>query len=292
MIKIHNLANDYLSYLDSIKNDAKSIKREIWENTCYKKHPDVYNHVFELYDQINTSKDLHIEALKKYDTYNLKEKINYINDCFESRLDSIIHKYKGLGLDVSGTNDINIFIIVGNTSTNAIVTSFMDCSLFFFVESLPDGKYLDVLLSHELLHIIQEGTMSYQVSDPILKDVVFFEGLACVVSEIIVPNLSESEYINFKQYETSMMYESFIAQNLSTIRADFESTNWETIRNYVSNGEFSLDRVGYHIGYHVTKEMLKHKGLKELLDSNVDDNRSDFDMCFESYVRSILLSNM
>ncbi len=287
MIKVHNLALDYLEYINRIKTTKDEYNEEIYKTICYKKNPEVYDHISGLFSHIDTSTALYKAVFEMYDMDEIKRKIISISERINERFDEIIESCKNNNITISSELEFNIYLLVGNASTNAIVTSFKRQSLFLFVESLAEGESFDVLLAHEILHIVQRTTPSCQIDKPVLKDIMFFEGLACSVSEIIRPELSLTEYLYVTESSEIENRKKFILDNVKMIKNDFMIDDWDTIRNYSSYGNFDVHRIAYDIGYYTVKEMLKNKTVDELLETCVEDNRKEFDKAFLNFVNKL-----
>lgn len=292
MIKLKNLAMDYLEYINDLNESSLDESETSWESYCYLKQKDIYDHIFDLYKQIDTSEDLHKAVFDVYSKEELKHKINRLSSCIEHTLQSVIEGFKENEIGELEDLSINIILVVGNGSTNAIVTPYEDGTLFLFLERLPEDKYLKILLAHELLHILQRKTLPYDNDEPMLKDILFYEGLACSVSEIINPGLTISEYTDFKLSSNIAKYNSFIIENIKTIEEDLLKRDWYTHKNYISQGEFQVERVGYYIGFSVVRKMMLERSVYDLMNDHVMNVRMLFNISFTSFINEIRSSGI
>lgn len=280
MINIYNLSKDFMSYLDHMEEsniDAKSC----WLELCYLKHPAVYDHVEVLYKQIDTSTELHNAVFKYFSKDELSRKIASIRERLNTSLEVVIKTFKENGMDHLDDMTFDVYVLVGNGSTNAIVTSFNQGSLFLFLELLPEGEYFDMLLAHELFHIIQRQSISGRYDDVLLVDLLFSEGIACSASKLIKPGYDSSAYIECRQVNETPERWQFIKDNRSKILNDLEKNEQETFSNYLSYGAFPMHRMGYDIGFYTVQEMLKTRRLNELLSMSVNEIRNEFKYAFD-----------
>lgn len=177
---------------------------------------------------------------------------------------------------------------MGNASTNAIVTPFNNGSLFLFIEYLPEGEYFDMLLAHELFHIIQRQSISGQYLDVTLTDLLFSEGVACSASKLIKPGYSANEYIECKVVDKTTERMKFIKDNQEMILNDLDNnSDPKVFSNYLSCGEFDMHRIGYDIGFYTVQEMLKRNSMRKLLNMKVNEIRIEFKYTLEQLLKGI-----
>ncbi|MCH4891319.1 hypothetical protein EZV73_27360 [Acidaminobacter sp. JC074] len=286
MIKIHNLARDFNSYLARLSEENLNESKEIWEEVCYFNNEDVYNHIYDLYRKIDSSIKLSEEALKIINIDELSNKIYSISSRLEHNMEDILAVFQEHGIVLDDENELNVYIVVGNGTTNAIVTGYQTASLFLFVESLPDAKYFKILLAHELFHVMHRHSKPCQIEEIQLVDLLISEGLACSTSKIMNDGLEISEYLDFNKgnYDESRL--NFIKDKREQIKRDFTSNDWEVIRNYISYGDFQHHRIGYDIGYLVLQEMLKKDNIKTIMEMPFDYVRSIFIKEFDYLLNS------
>lgn len=280
MINIVNLSKDFMFYLDYMEKtniDARSC----WLDICYSKHPDVYDHVEELYKHINVSTELHNAVFKYFTKEELSRKIASISERLYTSLETLIRTFKENGMDTLDELTFDVYVLVGNASTNAIVTPFNQGSLFLFLELLPEGEYFDMLLAHELFHVIQRQSISGQYDDALLVDLLFSEGIACAASKMVKPGYDPSAYIECRHVNESPERWRFIKENRNMILNDLEKSEQGIFSNYLSYGEFPIHRMGYDIGFYTVQEMLKNRSLKDMLNMSVIDIRSEFKCVFD-----------
>lgn len=272
MIKLIDLSKDYLNYLQALPEDVPS--ETLWSEFCYRGNEEIYNHVFELYDMINESKSLYEVLFDYYTKESLIKHINKYQITLETDILEIIKKLESYQLDLEDL-EIRIIVLIGNYSTNGIVTGFNGGTMFLFLEAFPDEKYKMSFLGHELLHVIHRGKYALGYQNNTLVDHLFAEGLACNVSERLQPGLTMEEYIEFRACEKKDP-KQFLKEHKARILEDLNSDHWEVIKNYVSYGNYSFHRIGYYIGYLVVMEMLKERPLVEVISMAEDEMRSLF----------------
>lgn len=286
MLNIYNLSQDFMSYLNCINDTALDLKK-CWTEVCYSKYPNVYDYVEELYSQINTSTELHKAVFDHVTKEEIVKKIISISERLDKHLNEIKSKFIQNNLSDIDEIDFNIYILVGNASTNAIVTPFNNGSLFLFTEYLAEGEYFDMLLAHEFLHIVHRQSNSGQYDDVTLVDLLFSEGIACSASKLIKPGYSANEYIECGVVKKAPERMKFIKENQKMILEDLDNNNQEVFSNYLSYGDFDLHRIGYDIGYHTVQEMLKRRSMRQLLDLNIKKVRVEFKHALELILKEI-----
>jgi len=273
-IRINNYIDNYLEYLERVKYDLSLNKEEVWNDCCYKVNSDMYEHIFDLYHQINSDVSLALGPINSFGINSLEEKLRAAQKRIENSICRVVEymsEFDNKDIEVS------LNIVVGNMSTNAIVTGYDGLSLFVFAERLPDEKYIDILIAHELSHIIHSYSYSETISVPKLSDLVFCEGIAISISQAICPGYEMLEYINFSAEGNLGHRKTLITSRINKIVNDIDSDSIEVIRNYMTNGEsITQSRIGYDIGYYIVQYLSKNISLEEQLTLSSKEVREVF----------------
>jgi len=257
-MKLINLTGDYLNYLRKMTDQGKT-NGDLWQALCYQQAPEVYDHVYQIYSQIHTSTDLHQAVFEYMTPGRLEEKLVHTQD-LDQRLNSIAGKFKDLGFKWDEEAINPIYCLVGNGRVDGIVTGFRGGSMFLFAEYLPSDHGLDILLSHELTHLIQNQTPSNHIEKPQLGDYLFNEGLAMQMSRVLCPGHEDVAYTMTEDKPDRWAY---VQANFHTIKDLLSSEDPGVIGDYLHMGSLSHQRLGYEMGYFLVGKMLESKTALE-----------------------------
>lgn len=278
-MKVINLLPEHLHMLSTISN-AKSIDMDVVQN-CYDQHPKVFDH---LRNDILIHKEIGLTAIEEIGAAELYRHVEDFNSKIDERLSSIIHKLS-LVFDIS-ILDNEIYITLGNNTTNAIVTWYGSGALFLFAEKISLA-YLDIIATHEITHLIQRRIYS-SIEDILLIDLLYAEGVACYFSKVINPGYSTSEYLNFNTDSSQDLNLDFIKVKCVEIENDFNRNEPEIIARYLSGfNQYNdwISRVGYFIGFMVVEEIARTRNDKAILRLDLMESRSAFREVFQKLIK-------
>lgn len=283
-IHINDQIGTYIEYLRMLSIDTDVDSNVLWREICYNQDPDMYDHIFELYENIGASIDLANDPINKYGLDFLEIKLSSATERIKNSVSRTINE---LELQSNFSSKIELNLVVGNTSTNAIVTGFRSCSLFIFAERLPEGPYIDILIAHELGHVVHSKKFGNTIVEPTLLDKMFCEGVAIMISKIICPGLKNTDYINFSDKYNMNQRKTYIVSNFDSIRRDVSSCCNQICMSYMSSNNGNVSRIGYDIGYYFVEYLTKTMSIDEILNLNSAEVRIIFEQCGEKVLKSI-----
>lgn len=272
-----NIINLLPEHLEMLSNNPLSKIDILKVSNVYNVYPDIYLH---LKNEILKNKELCVAAIEEIGTEELISHIELFDKRFERKLSTVLEKMRSF-VDLSQINS-DICITVGNNSTNAIVTWHNTSTLFLFAEKI-EIDYLEILLSHEITHLLQRKTYSH-VEEILLIDLLFSEGVACYFSKVINQGYSDLEYINFKKGNNNDIYLQFIEVNLLEIGNDLNRNASDVYVKYLSSSIADVNwipRIGYHIGFKVIERIAKTIPIDKIIALDLLDSRSKFKDTFE-----------
>lgn len=280
-IAINNQVDHFLKFITAIKEKPEENQTSLWDEYCYSYDPKMYQFMLDNYEQIDSSLDIANEAIKKNGLEVLEKKLLCTYENLQNSLERVVSE---LGRYMKDIQEIQINLVVGNTSTNAFVTNFRGRSLFIFAERLPDDPYRDVLISHELSHVIHQESYAETCNDPTVLDLIFLEGVAINLSKIACPGLEVMEYINFSKDAKESERKGYIKEHFDQIKSDVLRSDNEIIKLYMSGSKSNKSRIGYDIGYYLVEILMNQLGVEKVLRMRSDEVK----LWFEDHAEMML----
>lgn len=233
---------DHFDYIFKLSNKNYSIDNDLKE--CFKKYPGQYDNIRVLSNVI---------------------KVNVHRICKRCSEIFIINDL-----------ELNFIIMVGQFGTNAFVTPFNGTTAFYFLEEMPEQRYLDLVLAHEITHLFHFSQLIKEEDESTIAEHIFMEGLACFTSGIICPGFSKSEYLCFNSESDKWLLdcEKYMPNIKTEIFDNSESTDYFLhMKYFTSNSEYNCGipkRIGYVLGYDIISYLNKSYSLDALILWNSD----------------------
>jgi hypothetical protein len=181
------LLSDFLSFWTAASDDDR---RRLWEELYEAKHADV----FDLYYDGFGNRDRLDEALAL-----LAPIVGTLTGRGE-RLHAALDELGPACLAQVGLveRELPSVVFVGLFASNAWVTDFQgEPTTFFALECFPEAPHDRILVAHELAHQVHELARAGDWSDSTVLLRLFEEGIATVLSELVVPGHTVGEYLWF-----------------------------------------------------------------------------------------------
>jgi uncharacterized protein YjaZ len=275
LVKIRDISNMFCTFWENAHILSFEEQKLLWKQLYEAPNKDIFDHfdfIFKLSDN-NYSIDNDLkECFKKYPgQYN---NIKVLSNVIKGNIDSICKKCS----EVFSINDLelNFITMVGQFHANAFVTPFNGTTAFYFLEQMPEQKYLKPLLAHEITHLFHFSQLIKEEYEPTIGEHIFMEGLACFTSCIIFPGFSKSEYLCFNSESGQWLldYEKYLGKHKTEIINNIESTDYfHFMKYFTGNSEYTCGipkRIGYILGYDIISYLNKSYSLDELILWNSD----------------------
>lgn len=269
-INIRDISSTFCSFWEEAHILNFQEQKLMWKQLYEIPNKDIFNHldyIFKLSDK-NYSIDKDLEkCFQRYSSYY--DNIKVISNVINQDIDKICKSCS----EVFMINDLelNFITMVGQFRSNAFVTPFNGKTAFYFLEMMPEQRYLYMVLAHEITHLFQFSQLNKEDDELTLAEYIFMEGLACFASGIICPGFSKSEYLYFNLASNQWLIdcEKYLPNLKTEIISNIESTDYFYFTKYfTTNSEYGNgvpERIGYVLGYDIILYLNKLYSVHELI---------------------------
>ena len=252
------LCNDFLVQYKNTNDIKTSIKNYIYNN--YNTLKDIY------FEPKKIEKDKIEEIIKSrdyqkvlLDTITNLNNIN-LNEFFANIINELgnILNYKDI--------DKKVYVIIGLNTTTIYSTKYKneDITVILLESTLGLEENIKMLLAHEYTHWIREKEIKHDIFEQCIGERFITEGIACNLSEEVVPNKPKSYYTIVPNTTVE-----WVENNIETIDKFVEP---ELDKNNMMYDFFYMFaktkipnmpvRTGYVYGYIKVKEYMRKNNLK------------------------------
>jgi len=270
LINIKDISKMFCEFWEKSSKFDLHERKIMWEQLYKYPNNDIFSHLDTIYNIVYKNYSIYNyleESFKKYELHY--DRIKTLSGVIESRLYEICKSCNGL----FKINDIelNFITMVGQFQANAFVTPYNGTTAFYFIEQMPEQKYLDILLAHEITHLFHFSQLKEEDSKATLAKNIFIDGLACFTSSVICRGFSKAVYLSFDSESDKWLIdcESYLPKLKNEIIKNIESTEQLDFLRYFSKNNESTsgmpNRIGYLIGFNVISYLSKAYSLEELI---------------------------
>ncbi|MBU3129878.1 DUF2268 domain-containing putative Zn-dependent protease [Clostridium tagluense] len=275
IVNIRDISNMFCNFWEKAHILNFEEQKLMWKQLYETPNKDIFEHfdcIFKLSNK-NYSMDNDLkECFKRYPGHY--DNIKVLSNVIERYINKICKKCS----EVFIINDLelNFIMMVGQFHANAFVTPFNGTSSFYFLEQMPEERYLDILLAHEITHLFQFSQLCKEEYEPTIAEHIFMDGLACFVSGIICPGFAKAEYLCFNSESEQWLLDcgKYLPNLKTEIISKIESTDYFYFMKYFTgDSEYNSGipkRIGYALGYDVIAYLNKSYSLDELILWNSD----------------------
>ena len=252
------LCNDFFVQYKNTNDIKTSIKNYIYNN--YNTLKDIY------FEPKKIEKDKIEEIIKSIDYQKvILDTITNLNNInLNDFLANIVNK---LG-NILNYKDINkkVYVIIGLNTTTIYSTKYKneDVTVILLESTLGLEENIKMLLAHEYTHWIREKEIKHDIFEQCIGERFITEGIACNLSEEVVPNKPKSYYTIVPNTTVE-----WVENNIETIDKFVEP---ELDKNNMMYDFFYMFaktkipnmpvRTGYVYGYIKVKEYMRKNNLK------------------------------
>lgn len=275
IIKIRDISNMFCTFWENAHMLNFEEQKLLWKQLYEAPNKDIFEHFDCIFKLSNKNYSIDNDLKECFEKYPVQyDDIKLLSNIINGNIDKICKRCS----EVFIINDLelNFVTMVGQFRANAFVTPFNGTTAFYFLEQMPQQRYLNLLLAHEITHLFQFSLLNKKEYKPTIADYLFMDGLACFASGIICPDLSKSEYLCFDSESDQWLLdcEKYLPNLKSEIINDTESTEYSIISKYFTgNIEYNSGipkRIGYALGYDIIAYLNKTYTLDELILWNTD----------------------
>ncbi len=270
LINIQNIADKFCDFWEKANKLDYEEKKVLWKEIYEIPNKQIFHHLESIYKTVNSNYNVDDSLEACFQRYKSSyKKIRLLSDNIENNTANICKSCS----EVFNVNDLklNFITMVGQFNANAFVTPYNGKTAFYFLEQMPEERYVDILLAHEITHLFHFSKFIGKESKASLAERIFMDGLACFTSSVICPGFTIAEYLNFDSRSNQWLHDCEVA--LPSIKAEvinnIERLDYNYFLkyfslNYENMGEIPK-RIGYLIGYKVVSHLSKTHSLDELI---------------------------
>lgn len=275
LIHIRDISEMFCDFWEKSNGHNFEEQKLMWKNLYELPNKDIFSHfdyIFKLSNKNYSLDDELEECFKKYTIHY--DKIKIFSDIIKNDIDNICKSCSNI-FNIRNL-ELNFVTMVGQYHANAFVTPFNGTTAFYFLEQMPEQKYLDVLLGHEITHLFQFSQLIKESQETTMAENIFMEGLASFASSIICPGFSKAEYLAFNSQSSEWLLdcEKYLPKLKAEIVDNLENREYSYFMKYFSgNNEYTSGipkRIGYLLGYDTIAYLNKYYSLDELIRWNSD----------------------
>lgn len=270
LINIQNIADAFCDFWEKANKLDQEEKKVLWKEIYEIPNKPIFHHLESIYKTVNSSYNVNDSLEMCSQRYELNyNKINLLSGTIENDLNKICKRCS----EIFDINDLklNFVTMVGQFNANAFVTPYKGTTAFYFLEQMPEERYVDILLAHEITHLFHFSKFIGNDSKASLAERIFVDGLACFTSSVICPGFTIAEYLSFDDRSSQWLRDCEAA--LPSIKAEvinnIESLDYSYFLKYFSLNCEDMGkipkRIGYLIGYKVISCLSKTHSLDELI---------------------------
>lgn len=270
VVNIRDISETFCTFWEKAQKLNFEEQKLMWKQLYEEPNKDIFEHfdyIFKLSNK-NYSIDNDLEeCFKRYHVHY--DNIKALSCVIKGDIDKICKRCS----DVLKINDLelNFITMIGQFHANAFVTPFNGTTAFYFLEQMPEQKYLDILLAHEITHLFQFPQLIKEEHEPTIAEHIFMEGLACFSSSIICAGFSKAEYLSFNSKGSQWLFdcEKYLPNLRTELIDNIESTDhFYYMKYFTGNSEYTSEipiRIGYALGYNIIAYLNKSYSLDELI---------------------------
>jgi len=270
LINIKDISNLFCEFWEKSSGLNFEEKKFMWYQLYEHPNDEIFSHLDSIYKKVYKNYSIDNYLGKSFEKYELEyDRIKTLSSVIEHELYEICKSCSCL----FKINDLelNFITMVGQFHANAFVTPYNGTTAFYFIEQMPEQRYLDILLAHEITHLFHFSQLKDEQSKTTIAKNIFIEGFACFSSSLICPGFSIAEYFSFdsKSERWLLDCESYLPSIKMEINKNIESIEQLDFLRYFSRNNESTsgmpNRIGYLIGFKVISYLNKSYSLEELI---------------------------
>lgn len=270
LIHIRDISGMFCDFWEKSNGLNFEEKRLMWKDFHELPNKDIFSYLESIK---NYSIDELEECFKKYAIHY--DKITIFSDIIKNNINEICKSCSNI-FNINNL-ELNFVIMVGQYHADAFATTlFNETTAFYFLEKMPELKYLDIVLGHEITHLFQFSQFIKEEHETTMAENIFMEGLASFASSIICPGFSKAEYLYFNSQSNQWLLDckKYLPRLKSEIIDNIENTEDFYCKKYFSeSNEYTSGipkRIGYLLGYDIIAYLNKYYSLDELIRWNSD----------------------
>lgn len=270
LINIQNIADAFCDFWEKANKLDHEEKKVLWKEIYEIPNKLIFHHLESIYKTVNSNYNVDDSLEVCFERYESSyRKIRLLSCNIENNIAKICKSCSEI-FNVSDLK-LNFITMVGQFNANAFVTPYNGTTAFYFLEQMPEERYVDILLAHEITHLFHFSKFIGKESKASLAERIFVDGLACFTSSVIYPGFTIAEYLSFDSRSSQWVHDCEAALPIikTEVINNIESVDYSYFLKYFSTncenaGEIPK-RIGYLIGYKVVSHLSKTHSLDELI---------------------------
>lgn len=261
-VNVINTVPTFLEYWNNAHQKSVDEKKALWST----KYHERWKEIFDVYFTNWGGMGLLDKSIARYSESitNIKSNAEGIEERILKIVDDVERIFGEVDLE------INLIILVGFYCSNGWVTSFEGKkSIFVAAEFYDNESYLNMLIAHEIAHVLYHEVGNIDLKNGNLGVSIFDEGIATYVTKIIFKGHDEHEYIwtSDKYYDYWKKSNDILIELSKDARSVLEFKDSDLYNQYFSMSSSNKRvpiRSGYNIGFNAVKLLSRQYSLQEM----------------------------